>query len=110
MAQPASCGKPVADYERANALSKDLGFSRRFCARQRFILRFRTGALRILDEGSPPTEYRFDQGRFADASVHEDLRDALMRPLSDGRHAVDRANLLYGWLSRNGDTASYSFS
>jgi hypothetical protein len=110
MAQPASSGKPVADYERANALSTDLGFSRRFCARQRFILGFRTGTLHIQEQGSRPTEYRFEQGRLADASAHEGLRDELMQPLSDARHAVDRANLLYGWLNRNGNTVSYSFS
>lgn len=97
------------DFHKASALSTDLGFSRRFCARQRFIVQFRTGTLRIL-EGSPPAEYRFAQGRLADVSALKGPRDELMRPLSDERHAVDRANLLYGWLNRNCGKASYSFS
>ncbi len=102
-------------YEKAAALRTTLEFCQRFSARQRFIDEFRTGPMSI--EGRPDDGFVYelnsgnltcvrssDDGTDATASVPVELFDKE----TDARFVLDRANVIYGWLSRNNSRSSKS--
>ncbi len=95
-------------YEKAAALKNTLEFCQRFCSRQRFIDEFRTGPMSI--EGSPDDGfvYEFDAGTLVSVRTSKDGTDAtapvpvdLLDQETDARFILDRANVIYGWQSRN---------
>ncbi len=101
------------NYRRAAELKEQLGFCRRFCARQRFIHRFRTGLLSITEPGSESRSYSFDRGNLvgvtrngAGAIGAVGIPDELLERQTDDRFLLDRANLVYVWLNGNRSASS----
>jgi hypothetical protein len=105
----------VRDFEKAGKLKETLAFCRSFCARQRFIQRFRQATLTVREEGEDGLEYRFQSGRLvrivpSDGQIREWLvPDELRQLQTDPRFVLDRANLVYSWLMRTKTTCRYEF-
>ena len=104
------------NYEKAAELKTKLDFCRAFCARQRFIHRFKTGTLTIRDLGDRAASYEFLQGNLI--SVRPTDRQCspggaagqeLIPPMADPRKVLDRANLIYSWLNRDRNNRGYTF-
>ncbi len=91
-------------FERAATAKERLDFCRRFTKRQRFIHDFRSGSVGVR-EGRFGLVYDFDRGALASVTAPGGLPGAvpveLGSPASDPRAALDRANVLFAWLSRN---------
>jgi len=101
-------------YERAAALRDQLQFCQRFCSRQRFIHRFETSKLVIM-EGE--VEHLFDRGRWItgrDQPTNREQQlatesDLDIEAASDIRFMRDRANVVYTWLNGNAAICEYQF-
>ncbi|MDP6072437.1 MAG: hypothetical protein QGG34_12930 [SAR202 cluster bacterium] len=99
-------------FEKAAAFRTTLEFCQRYCARQRFIDEFRNGATSVQSNPDDGFVYEFDPGNLISLRSSSDGNDAtasvpdeLLAPETDARFVLDRANVIYGWLSRNGSGA-----
>lgn len=104
-------------YEKAAEVREELSFCENFAARQRFIHQFKTRNLEVNEEGEEQVDYRFERGNLVSSSVTSGgvrrdhaVPDLLSEPLTDERFLLDRANLVYTWLSRPGLSSTHEFS
>ncbi|UCG52316.1 MAG: GIY-YIG nuclease family protein [Candidatus Latescibacterota bacterium] len=101
------------DYERAATLRDRIRFCGKFCERQRFIHKFKTRNLVILDHGREV--YRFSRGWLTEIddaadSVVKSLLGRPSKPTSnDPRFLLDRANIVYKWIRQQKDGCEYRF-
>ena len=103
-------------YEKAAKLKTELEFCEAFCARQRFIHRFRTGRLTVRELGDRGASFEFAQGNLISVRPFDRKSDRpgvggaeLIPPLADPRQMLDRANLIYSWLSHDRDSREHAF-
>ena len=105
--------KCIADgrSEKAAGLEADLSFCSRFCARQRFTQKFKTGRLSVRERGAEDWTYLFSNGRLVDVRQHVHggsesipVPEVLLDCQTDDICLADRANVVYDWLNRNPDT------
>ena len=111
-----SSSSAALNYEKAAKLKTELEFCKAFCARQRFIHRFRIGRLTVRELGDRGASYEFAQGNLV--SVRPLDRKSgrrgvggreLVPDLADPRKMLDRANLIYSWLGRDRDNREHGF-
>ncbi len=98
------------DYERCAELRRLLERCRRFCARQRFIERFRGGALPLFDRGDG-LRYDFAGGALIAVRALAEtpcssttFPQELAEPVADPRALLDRAGIVQGWVARHATT------
>lgn len=106
------------DFEGASNAKKRIAFCRGFCERQRFIRRFKTGNLVILEKDSGLTHvfirggWYEHKGRMSICGLH-DLDDSVLQKtdtaVGDERHLSDRAHIIYNWMRGNTDSFSHQF-
>lgn len=104
------------DYGKAAEREARLGFCRSFCSRQRFIKRFTTRTLFVLEQGDQQLGYRFVNGNLIEIVTLGDnskgcgtIPGELLQPQTDPRFVVDRAGVIHGWLNRKGDACRFTF-
>lgn len=107
------------DFEGASGIRDLLTFAKRFCTRQQFIHRFRTGKLVILEKEPKARTYLFNQGRYkaiAGIMSPEEFGQNLSQwdraggpEEEDDRFLLDRANLVLSWLNSHQETSSFVF-
>lgn len=90
-------------YENAGALKDKIDFCRRFCARQRFIRRFRKEKLTVVENSDKKSAHVFVKGR------QKTSRERNPELEDDPRLILDRANIVYGWINNNKNTCEYHF-
>jgi len=97
-------------FERCAELERVLGRCRRFCVRQRFIEKFRDGALLLFDDGEGFC-YEFAAGRLVGvqhvakgASSPTSFPQELSEPMADPRALLDRAAIVHGWIEQHPET------
>ncbi|NIO02218.1 MAG: GIY-YIG nuclease family protein [Candidatus Latescibacteria bacterium] len=105
------------DYEKASELKEKIEFCKRFGARQRFIDRFGSEKLVIVENGETEAVYVFEKGEQAgrsnpgEAIASGNLSSVQVARCSgvDPRYLLDRANIVYNWLGKQRDTCEYYF-
>ena len=93
------------NYEEAAFLRDQLEFCRRFCSRQRFIHRFASQKLTVVDAEHPDTPHVFIRGDYD----FTQLSHVTTTPSDDARFTLDRANIVYNWINKNGHRCEYLF-
>lgn len=106
-------------FEHAQRLRDDLIFCDAFFNRQRFNHRFRVDHLKIKAtvRGTPSylfkngalKEVLLKDGRICDVGEQLDLFDLSVVKQDDPRFLLDRANLVYNWLTKNQSVVEYNF-
>jgi excinuclease UvrABC nuclease subunit len=90
-------------YEKAAVLKDRIGFCRRFCARQRFIRKFRRDKLTVVENKNKNIAHIFVKGRLGSGCrQYQESRE-------DPRSIVDRANIIYNWINKNREACEYFF-
>jgi excinuclease ABC subunit C len=102
-------------FEKAAALKDRIEFCRRFCVRQRFINKFKTQKLTVLERGRKEITHVFVKGwletrpdltsngaRAAPVTGHRDGE-------GDARFILDRANIVFSWIQKNETNCEYHF-
>ena len=91
-------------FEEAAALRDQLEFCRRFAARQRFFHRFATETI-VVEEPARGLRYQLRAGALAGLTTRHgvplQVPGELAAPPCDRRFFLDRANLIYAWISRH---------
>ncbi|NQV29641.1 MAG: GIY-YIG nuclease family protein [Candidatus Marinimicrobia bacterium] len=106
-------------FEHAQRLRDDLIFCDAFFNRQRFNHRFRIEYLRVTGRGADVSNYLFKNGALQEVLLKDgrickvgeqlDLFDLSVVKEDDPRFLLDRANLVYNWLSQNQANVEYEF-
>ena len=106
-------------FEHAQRLRDDLIFCDAFFNRQRFNHRFRIEFLKIKVRGSGAPKYLFKNGALQEVLLRDgrictvgeqlDLFDLSVVKADDPRFLLDRANLVYNWLTKNHEQVEYEF-
>jgi len=92
-------------FEEAAALRDHLEFCKRFAARQRFFHRFATEPM-VVEEQGHGLQYHLNSGALMGVTTRDGAALRVPRELAaqpcDRRFFLDRANLVYAWMSRRG--------
>ncbi len=104
-------------YEKAAALRNQLDFCRRFCTRQHFINKFITGILVISEGSNKALKHLFDKGQWIRGQIQTEGEAQKPNYTSksnndidnDIRFTIDRANIIYNWLRKNGSSCEHYF-
>lgn len=106
-------------FEHAQRLREDLIFCDAFFNRQRFNHRFRVENLLVKSRSSGTGNYLFKNGALKEVVLRDgrickvgeqlDLFDLSVVKEDDPRFLLDRANLVFNWLSKNHVSVEYEF-
>jgi excinuclease ABC subunit C len=104
------------DYEKAKEIREYLKFCLNFCTRQHFLKRFETGHLKIQEDTGSQFAYMFRNGDLIDVTDGSEngfkkveIPQELLKPLTDPRFVLDRADLIYTWLNRHKESVTFTF-
>ena len=107
------------DFEKAARIKEQMDFMKKTCKRQRFIHAFKNTNLVIHEHGEKALTHVFVQGYCTTrpsrqsgkeiCRIISEGRSGLTSGREDDRHLLDRANIVYDWITRNRDHSEYFF-